>query len=200
MRGITPPLGTELARPGRMETVYSQRLLWSGEVGPMAQATLPKMWRDSHPVAQPSATRVRSQPTAPVGTGVQTNWKAVYLHLTFWTLVAVGYVAVCGVVSELDAVRYRLLQEIAVERGQQARLVREINARASYSSLESVIENHNLTQAPADVLRVPAPHALPAEVSTVLLTPQPYGSNVSQPMKQTPPPPQSINAGMSYLP
>lgn len=166
----------------------------------MAQAALPRMWRDTQPADQSSAVRVRTQPAAPGRTGSQNNWSALYLHLAFWTVVAIGYVAVCGVVSEMDAVRYRLLQEIAVERGQQARLVREINTRASYGNLGSVIENHHLTQKPADVLRVVAPHALPAEVSTVLLTPQPYCGYVSRPAAPEPQTAASISAGMSDRP
>lgn len=166
----------------------------------MAQAALPRMWRDTRPVDQSPAVRVGPQAAASGRTASQTNWSALYLHLAFWTVVAIGYVAVCGVVSELDAVRYRLLQEIAVERGQQARLVREINTRASYANLGSVMQNHNLTHAPVDVLRIVAPHALPAEVSTVLLTPQPYCGYVSRPAGPGPQTADTAGAGMGDRP
>lgn len=164
----------------------------------MAQATVPRMWRDSQQTAERSALRVRARAVAPAKRESEVNWKAMYGWLVIFTFVAAVYVALCGVVSELDAVKYRLTQEIALEQSHQARLVREINARASYGNLQSVIATRQLTSEPADVLPLLAPRALPAETPTVLLTPQPYRSYASTPPRAAPQQPTS--AGLSDLP
>lgn len=164
----------------------------------MAQATLPRMWRDAQRTVERSTVRLGPRPVAQAKRHREANWKVMYVGLALCTIVAVGYVALCGYVSELDAVRYRLAQEIALEQSHQAQMVREINARASYGHLQSVIAARKLTTTPADVLQVPAPHPLPAEMPTVLLTPQPYRGYASRPPGTTPREPAS--ASLTNLP
>lgn len=152
----------------------------------MAQATLPRMWRDTQRTVEHSTARLAARPVAQTKRPHEANWKVMYLGLVLCTFIAVGYVALCGYVSELDAVRYRLVQEIALEQSRQAQMVREINARASHAHLQSVIATHKLTTRPAEVLEVPVPRPLPDETPTVLLTPQPYRGYASRPPGTTP--------------
>jgi len=114
------------------------------------------------------------------------NWLAWYAGLAAVTAFLVVYVALCAFVSELDAVKYRLQQEVAFEQSRQAKAVRSINDRADYDALRPVIEARRLTTRPAGVLTLPAASALPAEMPTVLRTPQPYRAYASSPPAHRP--------------
>lgn len=147
----------------------------------MAQATVPRRWRYlQRPVAQELPARARAKAGSARRAAPRSCLK-LYACLALATAVMALYVALCGFVSELDAVKYRLQEQVAYEQSHQASLVRQINNRAGYEALLPVVKACKMTSHPAGVLVLKAPVPLPADRPTILRSPQPYRAYASNP-------------------